>query len=161
MSLGLNNTRSNGYVFVDGTNLVSVEIQNTIQALHDYDQHIHVQWIPPGARSQGQAAFKITHEEPGKPPYVIMHVKEDEDMNPTLLKKIIAGDARWGNDAMKDVRAAEIAADLMKKQAWDDHLAEQEDLVKSIINSRLNTYRVNKDLVIKEGIPFNALRIKD
>lgn len=161
MTLGMNKTRSAGYIAIDGNHLVPQEMVQVVEAIRAYDPNIHVQWIPARARRHGQAAFKITHEEPGKPPYIIMHVQNDEDMTPKVLQQIIAGDARWGNNALKEVEAAEATAHLMAEQKWQDYLEEQADIVKSIINSPLNKYTVNKDLVIQDGVPFNAKKLKD
>lgn len=146
----------NAQVHVDG-GFVSVRVQQVVEAIRDYSPELNVEWIPPTARKPGQAAFRIMHYPPGGEPYVIFHVKTEEEFDTRVLKKIIANDARvGGKPKYSDIEAAEKAAELVAKQRAHDELMEKIDVMYHVFKSPLNTYKVNKDLIIKDGIPFNA-----
>jgi hypothetical protein len=73
-----------------------------------------------------------------------------------VLKDLIAGDQRNGKIKYSEIEAAEEAAKRVAFQKWQDQRDEAIDIMHHVFNSRKNTYVVNKDLVIKDGIPFNA-----
>lgn len=150
---------SNGIDIRDGR-LVSQKIAQVVDAIRDYSPEIDVKWIPPENRTADQAAFQIWHSPPGQPPYCFMHVKTEEEMTTKVLMDIIAGDQRNGSVQYSEVEAAEEAAKRVAFQKWADERDEAIDVMYHILKSPLNTYKVNDDLIIKEGIPGNAARLK-
>jgi hypothetical protein len=142
-------------IVVDGQ-FVSQRISQVIEAIHERYPDVEVQWIPPGARSEGEAAFRLIHRPEGGEPYIIRHVKTEEEFTTAVLMDLIAGDQQYNKVTISMVEAAEEAARLVAEKRWQDEMEETMEIMHTVFNSPLNTYRLNKDVVIKEGIPFNA-----
>lgn len=151
---------SNGLDLRDGR-LVSQKIAQVIDAIREYDSRIDVKWLPPEERTEDQAAFQIWFTPEGEPPYCFMHVKKEEEMTTAVLMRIIHGDQRNGQITMSEIEAAEEAAKRVAFQRWADERDEAIDIMYHILKTPLNTYKVNDNLIIKEGIPGNAARFKD
>lgn len=151
---------SNGMDLRDGR-LVSQRVAQVIDAIREYSPEIDVKWLPPEARQPNQAAFQIWHNPPGQAPYCFMHVKTEDEMNASVLQRIIAGDQRNGEIKYSELEAAEMAAKRVAFQKWQDERDEAIDLMQHILKTPLNTYKVSDDFIIKEGIPFNAAKLKD
>ena len=140
---------------VDG-HFVSQRVSQVVAAIQDYSPELTVQWIPPGARSQGESAFRILHYPPGGEPYVVMTVKDESEFDTRVLMRLIAGDNRNGVMTYGEVEAAERAAELVAKQRMMDERDEAIDKMYHALKSPLNKYRIDKNTVLKDGIPFNA-----
>lgn len=151
----------NSHIPIDGT-FVPERVVRIIEAINDYsDGQLEVRWIPPRGRKPNQAAFTIwCHPTDGQPEYCVKAIKDEDEFDERVLKAIIAGDQRNGAVKLSDFEAWEAAQALIKKQERLDALEAVQDMVKHIIATNKNTYVVDKDLVIKEGIPFNAKRLK-
>lgn len=141
-------------IVLDG-HFVSERISQIIQAIREYSPELDVQWVPP-PRPANVAAFKIIHRPVGKPAYTIFHVKNEDEFDARVLKRIIAGDQRNGVATYSEIEAAEKAAELIAKERYKDAQAEMIDKMYHVFKSPLNTYRLDKDTIIKDGIPFNA-----
>lgn len=148
---------ANAHVFVDGE-LVSREVQRIVEAIRDYEPELEVKWIPPSARKEGDAAFAIVHNPRNQAPYVMFYVQKDEDFNEKVLQKIIFNDQRNGKHQWDEFSSWEETQRLLNKQKWLDQMEEINDISAHILKTNLNTYKVNPDLVIQEGIPFNVAR---
>lgn len=148
---------SNGMDLRDGR-LVSQRVAQVIDAIREYSPEIDVKWLPPEARQPNQAAFQIWHNPPGQSPYCFMHVKTEDEMNASVLQRIIAGDQRNGKITYSELEAAEEAAKRVAFQKWQDERDEAIDVMQHILKTPLNTYKVSDDLIIKEGIPFNVAK---
>lgn len=138
------------HVFVDGQ-LVSAKIQRIVEAIRDYEPELDVQWIPPGARTEGQAAFAIIHRPVGHPSYVLFYVKSEEEFDERVLAKIIYNDQRNGKTAtMSDLEAWEETQKRIQKQEYLDKMEEANDIAAFVAKTHLNRIRINKDLVIHD-----------
>lgn len=142
--------RNNRHIAVEGR-LVSERVSSVVQAIREYSPELDVEWCPPESRTPGQSAFKIIHRPVGSPPYVIFHVKTEEEFTSNILRKIIMGDQRNGEVLMSDFEAAEEASRRVAHQRWLDEMEEAHDLARSLIRSNKDTYKVNKNLIFKEG----------
>lgn len=142
---------------IDGQ-FVSQRVSQVVQAIKEYDPDIEVQWIPVSVREEGQAAFRLMYfPKDGTPPYVMFHVKTEEEFDARVLKKIMVNDqARQGKLTYDEIEMAEKAAQAVARQAYLDELEEMNDLAYHVLKSNKNTYKVNDKLVFKDGIPFNA-----
>jgi hypothetical protein len=138
-----------GATVVDG-HFVSQRVSQIIHAIQEYSPELSVEWVPPGARTSDQAAFKIIHTPFGGKPYAIFHVKTEDQFDATVLKRIIAGDQRNSKLAFSEVEAAEQAAKLIAEQRVQDEMEEAHELAASILNSNKSTYKVNDNLVISD-----------
>lgn len=150
---------SNGMDLRDGR-LVSQRVAQVIDAIREYAPEIDVMWLPPEVRQPNQAAFQIWFNPPGGQPYCFMHVKTEDEMNASVLQRIIAGDQRNGEIKYSELEAAEEAAKRVAFQKWQDERDEAIDIMQHILRTPLNTYKVSDDLIIKEGIPFNVAKPK-
>lgn len=145
----------NAAVMVDG-GMVSAEAKRVIMAIREYEPTLDVRWIPPAARKEGDAAYAIIHDAPGNSPYIMFYVKNDEDMNMSVLSKIIYNDQRNGEDQWSDETALAEANKRMDHQIFLDHVEEMNDIAQHVLRSPLNDYKVNEDLRIKSGVPYNV-----
>ncbi len=141
---------------IAGDTFVSQRIVHLVEAIREYSSELEVQWVPPRARRKGQAAFQVWHNPPGQPPYIIRHIKTEEDFDERILMGIIQGDQRVNGASLSDWEAWEQSQRLLEHQKFLDAQEEAADVASHVFKSPLNTYKVNKDLVIKEGIPFNV-----
>ena len=147
----------NAHVMVDG-HLVSAKAQRVVHAIKDYCYEIEVKWIPPAQRKEGEAAFAIIHDAPGNAPYVMFYVVDDADFDERVLHRIIRNDQRNGKAVLGELEAWEEAQKRIKHQEYLDQMEEAADIAAHILRTPLNTYKVNDNLVIKDGIPFNSAR---
>lgn len=146
----------NSHIVIDGT-FVSVKHERIARSIMEYDEDLRVYYIPQGQREPGQAAFKITYEPPGQSPYTLFHVPTEEEFDERQLMRIIANDQRVnGGVTMSDLEAFEVTQKRLQQQDYLDSIAEAHDIAAHVIASPLNTYKVSKDLVFKDGMPFNA-----
>jgi hypothetical protein len=139
----------NRYEYRDGQ-LVSQRVAQVIQAIHEYCPDIEVQWVPQSQRDENTAAFRIIHNPPGGSPYVIFHVKDEADFHAGVLKRIIEGDQRHGKASIQAFEAAEAAAKAVARQRYMDQVEEANEIAASIFASNKSTYKVSKDLVVKD-----------
>lgn len=142
-------------IVIDGQ-FVSERISQIVEAIRDYSPDLDVEYIPANVRRPDQAAFRIIHKPEDGLPYVIFHVSTEDEFDARVLKRIIAGDQRNEELTYSDVEAADLAAALIIKQKADDAREEAIDKMYAVFKSPLHTYKLDKDTIIKEGIPFNA-----
>jgi hypothetical protein len=146
--------REDRQLYIDGQ-FVSERIAQVVQAIREYSIELDVEWCPPGQRRPDQAAFKIIHRPAGGEPYVIFHVKTEEEFDARVLKRIIAGDQRNGELTMSEVEAAEEAAKRVAHQRFLDEMEEAHEIAHAVMKSNKSTYKVNKNLTIKDYLPGN------
>lgn len=137
------------HVVVDG-HFVSQRISQLVRALQTYCAEIEVLWVPPAARMNGEAAFKIMHRPEGREPYCITTVKTEDDFDERLLKKIIAGDQRSGEVRYSDFEAWETAQKLAEQQVWEDSLEEANDLAQALIRTNKSNYIIDKNMKLTD-----------
>lgn len=137
------------HVFVDG-HLVSAKAQRIVQAIKDYEPELEVKWVPPNARTEGQAAYAIIHDAPGNAPYVLFYVQNDEEFDERVLAKIIANDQRSGKQNYSDFEAWEQTKKLLARQEFLDKMEEAKDIAKFVAKTHLNTIRIDKNLTIRD-----------
>lgn len=145
----------NSHIMVDGQ-FVSAKVERVVLAIKDYEPRLEVRWVPPGARKEGQAAFQVVYKEDGLPEYTLFYVQKDEDFDERVLQRIIVNDQRNGAVKWDEFAAWEKSNELVAQQEYLDKMEEANDIAAHILRTNLNTYRVSDDLVIKDGIPFNA-----
>jgi hypothetical protein len=150
---------------VVGDYFVSEKVSRIVEAIRDYEPLIEVQWLPPTARQVGNErplpAFKLVYHDPNTPPFILFHVNDEKDFDERVLRRIIANDQRNGKASLSEYEAWEEARRLVQKQVELDKIEAVADIAAHVLKSPLNTYRVNKDMVIKDGVPYNAAKRKD
>lgn len=151
----------NSHKMINGQ-FVSTKVSQVVQAIHEhFDGEVEVKWVPPGARNEGEAAYALVHNPPGGQSIILMYVQKDEDFDERVLARLIANDQRYNPVTLSAYEAWEQANRLVEEQAWLDQLEVASDLTSHILGSPLNDYRVNSDLRIKDGIPFNVAHVDD
>lgn len=154
-------TRFNGYTISEGQ-LVSDRVQRIVMAIRDYSDELEVRWIPDRqADAEGIPKFKIVHCPPGQPEFVLFHVKSEDEFDETVLLRIIQNDQRYSKVTLSEYEAWEKAKKLVEKQVYLDQMEQAQDIAAHILSSPQNTYKVNNELTIKDGIPFNANKLND
>ncbi len=155
-------TRFNGYT-IEGGQLISDRVQRIVTAIHEYGEgEIEVQWIPDRqSAAEGLPQFKIVHHQPDGFDFTLMHVKNEEEFDERVLMRIIQNDQRNGQVSMDEYEAWEKTQKLIERQVYLDMMEEARDVAAHVFESPLNTYKVNKDMTIKEGVPFNANKLND
>ena len=129
---------------------VNTKVRRVVDAIREYEPEIEVQWIPPAARDEGQAAYRLVHFPKNREPYIMFTVRRDEDFDERILQKIIMNDQRHGTVTLDEYEAWEAAQRAVERQAYLDSLEEAHDIAKHVFKSRLNKYRVDKDTVIED-----------
>lgn len=147
------------YRMIDGM-VVSDDVRRTILAIKEYEPELHVGWIPPEMRKEGDAAFAIIHSHPGNDPYIMFYVKDEDTMDGRQLQRIIAADQREGKKQWSEEEAAMEAQKRLDHQEFLDHVEEMNDIAKHVMKSPLNDYKVSKTMRFKHGVPGNAALLK-
>lgn len=155
-------THFDGYTITEGQ-LVSDRVQRIVMAIMDYSPELRVDWIPDRqAQAENRPQFKIVHAPPSGEEFILFFVKNEEEFDERVLLRIIQNDqGATGQQTLSEFEAAEATKKLIEKQVYLDAMEEAEDIAAHILKTHKNTYVVNKDLVIKDGIPFNAAKLKD
>lgn len=146
-----------GTEVIDGR-FVNTEVRRVIDAIRQYEPEIEVQYIPLEARTPGQAAYRLIHRPRDGAPYIMFTVRRDEDFDSRILAKVMANDNRNGVTSLSELEAFEAAERAVAHQRYLDMVEEANDIAFHVLKTKKNTYKVNDDFVIKEGIPFNAAR---
>jgi hypothetical protein len=148
------------HVIVEDSSFVPEKIVQVIEAIRQYNHELDVEWIPPRARKPGEAAFRIMHKPLGKEPYVIFHVKTEDEFDARVLKRIIHGDASVnGMPRYSELEAAEEAAKRVAHQQWLDELEEKNEMAHALLKTDKTVYKFNDDLIFHADKPGN--RAKD
>jgi len=137
------------HVFVDGQ-LVSEKVHRIVQAIKDYEPELDVQWVPPAARREGQAAFAVIHRPVGKADYILFYVQDEAEFDERVLYKIIYNDQRNGKTTITELEAFEEAQKLLKRQAYLDALEEAHDMARFVLKSPLHKINMGNGLVIND-----------
>lgn len=134
---------------VDG-HLVSADIARVVEAIRAYDPTLDVQWIPPAAREPGDAAFRVICTNPNGTQYIVFVVQTEEEFDSRILKRIYQSDQKHGVAKLSDIQATEAAAKELRGRKFRDAMEEANDLAYHIMKSPLHTYKISKELTIKD-----------
>lgn len=149
MDLGSN------YSIIDGQ-LVSDKIERVVLAIKEYEPRIEVRWLPDRGRHPNQPAFKIIYHDDDGDEFILFHVMTEEEFDARVLQRIMANDQRNGQHTLNEFEAWEQAQQAVARQQQLDEFEATADIVAHVLKSSKNTYKINDNLIIKEGIPFNA-----
>lgn len=126
------------HYLIDGR-FLSAEHVRIAELIKEYDEALELAWIPPGSRKLGDKPFAILHKPEFHPPYVVLYCEADE-VNHTLLGRIIAADNKYGN-VLDAVEANNAALELVKLKEDIDAKEERQDLLATIAASPLHTFK--------------------
>lgn len=132
----------NGAARLTKDGAVTADQDAIAEILRDYDQHLHLAWIPPGKRvNSDKNVWAVIHAPVGVEPYVVLYA---EECDYRILQRI------WGNDITKHnplgmieaAEAAQKAVELKKELMIDE---DQRDKILSILHSPKDTYTAPVD----------------
>jgi hypothetical protein len=144
----------NRYEYRDG-HFVSQRVSQVVAAIQEYAPDVEVQFIPQGQRKDDTAAYRLVHHPDGGEPYTIFYVKNDEDFDARVLKRLMMGDQRNGPTTISDIEASEAAAEAVARQRFLDQLEEANEISQAVLKSPKDTYKVNDNLIIHQTKPFS------
>lgn len=154
-------THFDGYTIMDGQ-LISDRVQRIVMAIHDYEPNIRVDWIPDRqAKAQNVNQFQIVYAPVGEPEFILFFVKDENEFDERVLQRIIVNDQRNGEVTWDEYSAAEATKKLIEKQVYLDMLEEAHEMAAAVLRSSKDTYKINDQLIFKQGLPFSAHRIKN
>lgn len=144
----LNNPNLNFVHLTDG-HIVSERVARLIEIIHErYPGKIEVQWIPPGGRNN-EPAFRICEVLADGRLVPFMSIQTEQDFTGEVLEQIFMADNTKGN-VLTQLDARNEALRAIREKMVKEQMEEAADIAKHILKSPLNTYRVNKDTVIKD-----------
>ena len=112
---------------------LSANAQRIAQIVHDFDDTLELQWIPPHDRSSlglDTEPYRIVQFHPDYEPYVVMWIREDQ-----LDHRIIEALFKARNFNITDFEAKEAAQRAMKLAARMDEEAEEAAFTKWAIEA--------------------------
>lgn len=149
----------NSHILVDGI-FVNQKVHRVVQAIKEYEPRLDVEWIPQGRRQNENGdplpAFKVIYNDPSSGPLILFFVKDEDEFDERVLARIIHNDQRNGSVTYSELEAWEAARKRLQHQEFLDALEEGNDIAWRVMRSPLNTYKVNDNLIIKDGIPHNV-----
>lgn len=129
----------------DDGSLISGRISRVVEAIREYDSNLDVQWIKPGERQPGDAAFRVIHKNPDGTFYTVFLVQEESEFDERVLQRLMANDqAQRGGTTYSEVQLAEMAKADIERRRNEDAWAEAEDMAKSLIKSPFHKYQIGK-----------------
>ena len=117
--------------------IINEDHRRIAQIIHDYDNHLEVQWIPPEERSyDSPETFRVVHHEPF---YEVMRFPEWE-MDERILARIFASDQKR-HDVVSELDAMETAKELVKAKQWEESMAEAREFSLTVLKSKKHLFK--------------------
>ncbi len=121
---------------------VSQEHRRVAEILRDFDSNLELRFIPPHLREsqeEKQWPFVLVDNPPGKEPYLVMLLEENE-INASLIGKVFQTriDPNRPMERLKALADAQRVYDLKKNQDEYDAL---DDFHAAMLRSPLHTYK--------------------
>lgn len=113
------------------------------EMINDYDPTMELVWIPPEDRhNSGNAApYAVRHNPPGKMPYIMFFINEDE-LDHRVIGRIYAGDiAKTDVGAM--IEANELAYTNLENRRKMEKALERQDFIKTVVGSHKHDFKHN------------------
>lgn len=126
---------------------VSEKHARIAEIVQDFNPYLELVWIPPENRKENDDTppFAILDRTPGKKPYIVFTIKEDE-LDERVIAKLFQGDLAH-NDVLGRLEAQERAAQVLKYKEQMDKAAERQDFVKSVVGSGKHSFRHNGRII--------------
>ena len=127
------------YIATPDGYFVSAEHQRIAEIIHDYDEDMHLAFIPESKREPGDAPFALIHTPVGAPAYIAFY---SDTCDERLLARVFANDLAK-TDVWAQLEKAEAAREAIKLKKEMDEAEARKDLVQHIIKSPKATYKHN------------------
>jgi hypothetical protein len=134
-------------VAMDDGHFVSEKVAYISEIIKDFNPYLQLVWIPPENRQENDDTppFAIMDTTPGKAPYVVFTIKEDE-LDERVLAKLFQGDLAH-NDVLARLEAEERAAEVLKLKRQMEKAEERQDFVRSVVGSGKHSFRHNGRII--------------
>jgi len=118
--------------------MLSSRANRVAQAINEYNEDLHLAWIPPEHREVGDIPYAVIHRPKVGAEYVAFLVTEDE--LESALARVIMNDTSRTNP-MAAVEAAEIAATTIMAKKRREEMLEAHEIAYSILRSKKHAYK--------------------
>lgn len=137
----LGNLMNKNYVTEDG--IFTQEQLLIAKMIHDYDPELELVKVESHNPLVGEKPYALLHRPMGQMPYPVFFLDAGE-IHHGLYARVFASDmAKAGMPLEDQLRANEMAHDLYKQAKEEEDFAEKRELAKSILKSKLHTYKHN------------------
>lgn len=124
----------------DGS-FVSAKVTRVVELIREYDSKLDVRWIPPAARTDGEAAFCIVEETQVPGEYrTIMLVQTEDEMDERILARLYSMDAHKNDVQARSEALHKAHSDMMRKQ-WEDRMEQAADEARFLWRTPKHTVR--------------------
>jgi hypothetical protein len=124
----------------DDGHFISGKVSRIVELVREYDSRLDVKWIPPNMRSATDPAFAITERLSDGRDVVAFYVQDESEMDERVLERVLLGD-NTKHDVQARIEAQNLAVRAVAESKRREEVAEYSEFAKSVINSRLHTYR--------------------
>jgi len=118
--------------------LLSSRANRVAQAINEYNEDLHLAWIPPEHREVGDIPYAVIHRPKVGKEYVAFLVEESE--LESALARVYMNDRARGNP-MAAVEAAEAAATRIMAMKRREEMLEAHDMAATILRSRKHAFK--------------------
>jgi hypothetical protein len=126
----------------DDGHFISGKVSRIVELVREYDSRLDVKWIPPNMRSATDPAFAITERLSDGRDVVAFYVQDESEMDERVLERVLLGD-NTKHDVQARIEAQNLAVRAVAESKRREEVAEYSEFAKSVITSRLHTYRHN------------------
>lgn len=121
---------------------ISAKVSRIVELIREHDSNLDVKWIPEKLRGPGDAAFAITEKLRDGSEVVAFYIQSEKDFDETVLARVYEADNAYHNvQTMMESHNRAIKAVEEAKLA--DERAQHIDLMRSMVTTRLHTYKHN------------------
>lgn len=131
---------------------VSEDQQRIAEIVQDYEPTLELVWIPPDRRGNDDKPFAVVcHPTNGQPSYFVLFADQCDER---ILSRLWAADNKHHN-VLTELEVNEAAHKALELKRKEDELELRQDLMRSAIQSPLNTYRYENPITGEKKVIRN------
>ena len=119
---------------------INDRVSRIVEIIRDYDPNILIQWIPPEDRLPNDPAFCLKECHPGRPPYVMFYVQDEESFDESVLARIMGSDQNRNPLSLEYIDKLNAAKKLVRQKEQMDAMHDAHDLAQHIWRSPKSRY---------------------
>ena len=120
--------------------MLSSRANRVAQAINEYNEDLHLAWIPPEHREVGDIPYAVIHRPKVGAEYVAFFVQESE--LESAFARVLMNDRSKG-DPLSAVEAAERTAAVIMGKKRREEMEEAHDIAYHIMKSKKHAYKHN------------------
>lgn len=126
---------------------VSEKVAYLSEIIQDFNPYLQLVWVPPEHRKGDDdiPPFAVMDTTPGKKPYIVFTLKENE-LDHRVLQRLFEADLAE-HDVLGRLEAAERARDLVTLKTKMEAAEERKDFIESVVGSGIHYYRHNGRII--------------